>query len=527
MAPPRPSLSLVLPLASAALAAAILWGGGTLARQERTERIPRTGAGGFAEQLQGRLAGLESQYERHLARICRTDLDHSFGVRDAVDGVIGVRQLSTLDPEGRIDLHLPASDVETTADLAIPVLDPRERPPGREHFAVLDSSALFGGGEGESGWTETPEGLFFFQRVADRRVVLLLVDPRPAEAAMAEALAPWIAEKLVAPASGADRVFLGERSLAAAGEPDTAPPDVVRTLASRFGSWQVRSWDGRKTIVTWRRDRLAIAGGLAGLVLLTGIFAGISLRRALRLAEQRVSFVNRVSHELKTPLTNILLNADLAADGVDPRRRQRLDRVREETRRLARLIDNVLAFSRRGRVGSKPRGGLEPVALRPLVEEAVEVFAPSLERKDIAVEFEADEADGTIHASIEPDALRQILGNLISNIEKYAAVGKAARIRLLRDGGEAVVLVSDDGPGIPKREGERVFEPFHRLDNRTRAGITGTGLGLAIARDLAGEAGGSLRLVAGTGRGATFALRLPAAPAPVARVIAFPGSRAS
>ncbi len=509
------------------MAAAILWGGIVFSRQEKIERIPQNGAGSFADRLQSRLATLDSQYERHLVRICRTDPDHSFDVRDAVNGVVGVRQLSTLNPEGRIELHLPASDVEAIPALPIPVLDPSERPPGREIFSRLDPLVLFGGGEGDSGWIETPEGLFFFQRVAARRVVLLLVDPQPVEAAMAEALAPWIADHFVAPTSGADRVFLGERSLATAGEPATAPPDVVRTLASRFGSWQVRSWNGRKTVVTWRRDRLAIAGGLAGFVLLIGIFTGISLRRALRLAEQRVSFVNRVSHELKTPLTNILLNADLAADGADHRSRQRLARVREETRRLARLIDNVLAFSRRGQVGDKTRSASEPAALRPLVEEVVEVFAPSLERKDIAVDFEADEADGTIHASIDPDALRQILGNLLSNIEKYAAAGKAARIRLLRDGDEAVVLVSDDGPGIPKREGERVFEPFHRLDDRTRAGVTGTGLGLAIARDLAREAGGSLRLLAGADRGATFALRLPAAPGSGTRVIAFPDSRAS
>src|SRR5690606_25269028 len=97
------------------------------------------------------------------------------------------------------------------------------------------------------GWIETPEGLYFFQRVAARRVVLLLVDPRLVGDAMAGALAPWIAENLVAPASGADRVFLGERSLAMVGEPDTAPPDVVRTLASRFGPWQVRSWQDRET----------------------------------------------------------------------------------------------------------------------------------------------------------------------------------------------------------------------------------------------------------------------------------------
>jgi signal transduction histidine kinase len=506
-----------------AIAAAIGWGGLVIAKQERVERLPRENAAvhAFGGELQNRVADLELQYERHLARICRTDLNHFFGVQDALDGVVGLRQLSTLNPEGKIDLHLPASDVQTITALPIPVIDPRERPPGREIFAEVGDSDLFGGGEGESGWIERPGGLFFYQRVSSRRVVLLLIDPRLVEETMAKTLAPWIEENMpVSPGTGADRVLLSDRVLASAGDPDQTPADAVRTLATRFGPWQVRSWDERRPVVTYRRDLLAGAVGLALLVLLAGAIATLTLHRALRLAEQRVSFVNRVSHELKTPLTNILLNADLAVDGADARGRQRLARVQEETRRLARLIDNVLAFSQRGRSEAKPA---LPLAIHPLVEEVIETFTPSLERRGVSVEFDGD---ARTHALVDPDALRQILGNLLSNIEKYAAAGGLADITLAEDDEAVILLVKDRGPGIPAREHERIFLPFQRLNDRPSEGVTGTGLGLAIARDLAVAMGGGLRLIAQNGPGATFELRLPAAP-PAAKVITFPESRAS
>lgn len=522
MSPLRSRLPLLLPLFAMAIAAAIGWGGLVIAKQERVERLPRENAAvhAFSGELQNRVADLELQYERHLARICRTDLNHFFGVQDALDGVVGVKQLSTLNPEGKIDLHLPASDVQTITALPIPVIDPRERPPGREIFAEVGDSDLFGGGEGESGWIEKPEGLFFYQRVSIRRVVLLLVDPRLVEETMATTLGSMIAEKLPAShGTEADQILLRDRVLASAGDPDQTLSDAVRTLATRFGPWQVRSWDARRTIVAYRRDLLAGTAGLALLVLLAGAIATIALHRALRLAEQRVSFVNRVSHELKTPLTNILLNADLAADGADARGRQRLARVQEETRRLARLIDNVLAFSRRD---STPLPAPAPLTLRPLVEEVAETFAPSLKRR--GVEIVVNGGDST-RALADPDSLRQILGNLLSNIEKYAAAGGLADITLAEDDEAVILLVKDRGPGIPAREHERIFLPFHRLDDRTSEGVTGTGLGLAIARDLAIAMAGSLRLVPQDGSGASFELRLPAAAA--AKVITFPDSRAS
>lgn len=519
----RPSLALLLPLVAATIAAAIGWGGVKLAKQERIERLPSTDAAveTFADELQEKITALESQYERHLARICRTDLNHFFGVQDAIDGVVGVRQLSTLNPDGKIDLHLPASEVEAIPALPIPVIDPRERPPGREIVAEVGSFDLFGGGEGESGWITTPLGRFYHQRVSIRRVVLLLVDPAPVEDSIVQTLAPWIGEQLAGSGTdgAVDRVLLHDRPIASTEEPDkTTPPDAVRTLATRFGGWQVRSWDGRRTVVTYRRDRLVLAAALALLVLLAGVVSGLTVRRALRLAEQRVSFVNRVSHELKTPLTNILLNADLAADGADARGRQRLARVQEETRRLARLIDNVLAFSRRD---PSPIPAPVSLALRPLVEEVAETFAPSLKRRGVEITVSGGQSTNVL---ADADSLRQILGNLLSNIEKYSAAGGLASLAISEENDQATLLVKDLGPGIPAREHERIFLPFHRLDDRPSEGVSGTGLGLAIARDLALAMGGGLRLVPQDGPGATFELRLAAA---AAKVIPFSDPLAS
>lgn len=513
---------ILLPLLSALVAAAVLWGGYHLARQERLERIARDEApvAAFTAELQKRLASLENDYERHLARISRTDLNHHFGVQDAIDGLVGVLQISTLNPEGKIDLYLTASEVERPLELPIAVFDPRELPPARERYALITPTDLFGGDDSESGWIDTPEGLYYFQRVSIRRAVLLLIDCGTVDGTLASSLAPWIGDAFAgSTVEGADIVTRGEKALASRGTAPVAPPDSVRALATRFGEWQVRSWDPRRTIVTHRRDVLAGAGGLASLIFVSGSITALFLHRTLRLAEQRVSFVNRVSHELKTPLTNILLNADLAADGATPAVRKRLAMVQEETRRLARLIDNVLAFSKKREAGHREQ--VRPLVLGPALERIAEAFRPSLARHGVEIEIECA---GTVVVRIDPDDLSQILGNLLSNIEKYASSGGLARIRVEDRGARVAIEVTDAGPGIPARESERVFRPFYRLDDRTNEGASGTGLGLSIAKDLAYRAGGSLRLLPG-GPGATFELLLPSAAE--ARVIDFPESRAS
>jgi signal transduction histidine kinase len=110
-----------------------------------------------------------------------------------------------------------------------------------------------------------------------------------------------------------------------------------------------------------------------------------------------------------------------------------------------------------------------------------------------------------VQAVFDADAVEQILGNLLSNVEKYAAGSGEVVVTVSDDGS---VEVRDHGPGVEASDTERVFEPFYRSRSDLTEGVSGTGLGLSIARTLAGAQNGSLRIVAADS-GATFVLQLP------------------
>jgi signal transduction histidine kinase len=112
---------------------------------------------------------------------------------------------------------------------------------------------------------------------------------------------------------------------------------------------------------------------------------------------------------------------------------------------------------------------------------------------------------------LDCDALAQIAGNLISNVEKYAAAGSWIGCDSSTAKGTLIVRIVDKGPGIPKDARSRIFAPFERVSSRVNEGASGTGLGLAIARDLAVRMGGTLTLVPSE-TGAVFELRVPAQP---------------
>jgi signal transduction histidine kinase len=295
-------------------------------------------------------------------------------------------------------------------------------------------------------------------------------------------------------------------------KPPQRAPDLIVPFSSRIGNWQILSWDTFRTNVAYHQPTLFVAGTLTVVLVAAGLILFIQQRRAQRLAEQRVSFVNRVSHELGTPLTNILLNLELGVEALNAERleetRRRLDFVVEETRRLARLVRNVLVFSRRERGKLK----VNPVPCVPdeVIMSVLNQFGPALARAGIAVEHHGA-ADETILC--DTDALAQIVANLVSNVEKYAASGKWLGIESSLVDNALVIRVSDRGPGIPAEAREIIFNPFERVDNSVHEGVTGTGLGLAIARDLAELMGGTLKLVAAD-NGAVFELRLPALNSP-------------
>jgi len=287
-------------------------------------------------------------------------------------------------------------------------------------------------------------------------------------------------------------------------------PLVSRTLGAPLNPWRLAAF-------TAGRGPAGAVGsgvmfGLIGALIAVGLaLAGLAVyfyresSRELRLAQQRVSFVNHVSHELKTPLTNIRMYAELLQmtdDEKDDKSTGYLNVVVSESQRLSRLIDNVLTFGRQQRGALKLRQSAGVVD--EVISSVLESFRPSLKSKGVIVSFEPGAPERVL---FDADVLRQIISNLLGNVEKYAPETGEVRVQSQRENNQTVVTVSDRGPGIPKAEGENIFKPFVRLSSKVSDGVAGTGIGLSIARELARLHGGDLTLEPSE-NGATFRVTL-------------------
>ncbi|MBK8261093.1 MAG: HAMP domain-containing histidine kinase [Nannocystis sp.] len=332
---------------------------------------------------------------------------------------------------------------------------------------------------------------------------------------------------LIADARGDPIYTWGEFELASlkepAGEHDRPAPLARLPLPPPLEAWSIQYFSQQSDApVNLGASRLLLAIGLtaAALVLLgLAAFFYREWTRSMRDARQRVTFVTQVSHELKTPLTNIRLYAELLADelsGVDERAEAHAAVIVSESQRLSRLIANVLTFSR----GDRPLASrARPLHLGPLLDAAVDHFAPAYAERGIEV-HRAGSAPLPVLA--DDDAIGQILANLLSNVEKYAAAGKHAALELEQDPKHTRLRVRDRGPGVAARHRRRIFDPFFRARSDLHEGVSGTGIGLTIARQLARASGGELELLA-SDRGACFQLTLPTAPtAPAALAASTP-----
>lgn len=205
--------------------------------------------------------------------------------------------------------------------------------------------------------------------------------------------------------------------------------------------------------------------------------------------DDRTVMIGAISHDLRTPLTRLRFRIEDVPDDV---RAGMLDDVEE----MERMIGSVLSFIRDASVVSTR----ERMDLASLVEDVVEqaVFVG----KDVLLQR-------TEHAQVEVDAMgmRRVLDNLVENAVKY---GHQARVRLFTDGADAVVEISDRGPGLPADELERVFKPFYRSPQARASRASGSGLGLAVCRSIARAHGGDVVLRSGP-HGLLAQVRVPLA----------------
>ena len=239
------------------------------------------------------------------------------------------------------------------------------------------------------------------------------------------------------------------------------------------------------------------------------------LERQARMAEGlrtsdavKTAILRAVSHDLRSPLTAIRVAAEsLASPSVQlsaEDRRAQLETVRAETRRLDRLVSNLLDYSRLEAGGARPRREL--VALDELIGQAL----GAVDAGDLPVVVRL--ADDVPLVEVDSAQVERVLVNLLANSLRFAPPGSVVEIAVTAEEDVAVLRIANEGPSIAEADLEHVFEPFVRLEGG--GDREGTGLGLAIARGFAEANGGRVWAESPTGGGATFALAFPLAAVP-------------
>ena len=235
------------------------------------------------------------------------------------------------------------------------------------------------------------------------------------------------------------------------------------------------------------------------------------LRRRLDEFEtQKNRFLRHVSHELKTPLTAIREGAELLHDKVAgplvPQQAQVVTIMRENSVKLQRLIEELLDYQRALHAAASLEVRL--VELNELVRDAAQSHQLAAQAKGLRLTIDAQ----TASLEADPQKLRSIVDNLISNAVKFTPPGGTISVRARALSGEAVIEVMDTGPGVPAEERESIFNLFFRGRTKSESSVKGSGLGLAIARELVEAHGGQIAVVPGAeggAHGAHFRVTLP------------------
>lgn len=289
-------------------------------------------------------------------------------------------------------------------------------------------------------------------------------------------------------------------------------PDFLDSLQEAIQS--EKGWKGE--LVGKRRDNrsydiyLTIApifsneGSLSGFV---GVHSDISYLKEVERLKAR--FISNVSHELRTPLTVIETYTTLLKQGKPERQDHYLSVLSQETKRLTRLIQDVLDLSRL-EAESTPIS-MAPIQIGIILQRVVETFMPHAETKKITLQFEDGDQLPLVWANV--GQIEQVITNLVNNSLVYTPKGGAVTVKAGVDKKDKQTMawfsVVDTGTGIPEEDLPHIFDRFFRSQAVEAAGIRGTGLGLAICKEIVERHSGQIEARSVSGEGATFTVWLP------------------
>jgi signal transduction histidine kinase len=306
----------------------------------------------------------------------------------------------------------------------------------------------------------------------------------------------------------------GQGRLVFGTEHGSQPGEVVTSrFPFVFTDWSLILHNHRSTPEHFASVNFAINAGL--LLLLGGalvVSLGLALRaadRMMRLSTMKTDFVSNVSHELRTPLASIRVFAELLRLG----RVQTPEKVREygeyierESRRLSRLIENILDFSRIE--SGRKTYTFAPTDVRQVVEGVLQSFDVHLRHHGFTVRLEAPDRP-LPEVLADADALGQAVHNLLDNAVKFSGEARGVEVILGGGTGEVTIAVRDRGVGIPRDEQAKIFDRFHRVSTGLVHEVKGSGLGLSLVQHIVTVHGGRVTVESEPGRGSTFTLHLP------------------
>ena len=256
---------------------------------------------------------------------------------------------------------------------------------------------------------------------------------------------------------------------------------------------------------------ILVEGCFLMLIILAGVYViFVYWTKQTRLNRLHSNFVSSVSHELKSPLASLQLYLETMKyrDVPEKDAREFVEMMLADTERLSGLIDNILQSSRTD--SKSMQFQFEPVAVREFLDDVLEKHQRQFDDRRFKVAFEAKSSPAV---QLDKRAMRMVFNNLIGNALRYSSSDSSFTVRLFNDKKYCFIEFSDEGVGLGKKEVNKIFKKFYRVQEKDTQNIEGAGLGLFISREIIKKHKGKINATSeGRGKGTTFTIALPLAP---------------